>query len=110
METIQRLDELGDAHITLATCAIGHGNLPSARHHLSKGLEIATDTGHYAMRCHGMAASALLAAAEGNAELAGERYTAAFAEPLVANSHWFADVYAARIAAPEARLDIACPR
>jgi tetratricopeptide (TPR) repeat protein len=97
LQSIARLDELGDAYIALATCLIHAGELVTARVQLREGLQIGRAIDHFATICHGLAASALLAAAEGNVECAVERNAAAVDQPFVTNSRWFADVYATSV-------------
>lgn len=104
LQSIARLDELGDAHITLATCSIYTGKLADAREQLREGQQIGHAINHFATLCHGQVASALLAAAEGNAECTVEHFAAAVNQPFVVNSQWFADIYETSLQCAEATL------
>ena len=93
LRSIERVDELGDALICLATSSFLSGELEKVRTHLIEGKQIAADIGHFATVCHAAAASALLSRMQGNTELAAECCPISVNQPFVASSRWFADVY-----------------
>ena len=105
LRSIERVDELGDALIALATSLIRNGEGKKGTAFLIEGKRIAVDIGHSALLCHGIAAEASLALALGDVEQAVERYAVAESQPFVANSVWFGDVYGKKIEEAKALLE-----
>jgi predicted ATPase len=92
-------DDLGSALATLALAAHGQGDTARARQHLCQTLELAQESGVVSPLLWVLPAIALLLADEGEVERAVELYALASRYPLVAESHWFADVVGNQIAA-----------
>jgi predicted ATPase/DNA-binding SARP family transcriptional activator len=97
-------DDLGMALACLAIAARGLRDTPGARQHLCHALEIAQESGAVPPLMWALPATALLLADEGENERAVELYAFSSRYPLVAKSHWFADVVGNTLAEVAATL------
>jgi predicted ATPase len=99
-------DDLALALACLAIAARGLGDTPGARQHLCHALEIAQESGAVPPLMWSLPATALLLAGEEENERAVELYALASRYPLVAKSHWFADVAGDTLAEVAATLPV----
>jgi predicted ATPase/DNA-binding SARP family transcriptional activator len=96
--------DLALALACLAIAARGLGDTPGARQHLCHALEIAQESRAVPPLMWALPATALLLEGEGENERAVELYALSSRFPLVAKSHWFADIVGNQIAAIAATL------
>jgi hypothetical protein len=93
LASIERLDDLGLAYLLDATAASLEGDAPRADERLEQAARIATQTGHYGLRCMSLLVQALLADMVGHDDKAVRLHQAAMTHPFIADSHYFVRIY-----------------
>jgi tetratricopeptide (TPR) repeat protein len=85
--------ELGPAYADLCLSSMRLGNTTEAKQYLKTALEYAVKTGDYVAHVYVLPIVALYFANQDQIDKADELYSLAVSYPMVANSHWFADIF-----------------